>query len=208
MSPSPSADEANPSSPQDTTPKAPTTSPLFLPPRGQAVRLAPPSPSSSTSDPSPSSNPSPAAAEESTSSAGYADSATPLPQPDSSDTPSTGGNPGRITKAGLRVILGQAVKTVTNGLAVFAANTTEQEFGLWRADDDDIEGMSAPVSGIVWRKVPAEARDSDAIDIIGLSLAVAVYIGKNLKLKSAIRAGVASGEIAPAAAVQRPPEGP
>jgi hypothetical protein len=127
-------------------------------------------------------------------SAGYADDEATSERPASSDTPSTG-KPGLATRSGLRAVLGQAVRTVTNAVAVIAADATEQQFGLWRADKDDVDGISGPASRIVYRRLPDEARDSDALDLFGIGLAIAAYVAKQLKLKADLRAARAAGQL-------------
>jgi len=100
------------------------------------------------------------------------------------------------------------VRTITNAVAAIAADATEREFGLWRAGSGDIDGMSAPASRILWRRLPDEAKESDTVDLIGLALAVAAYVGKNLALRTAVRKGVAAGDITPAGPKKQPGGGP
>jgi hypothetical protein len=194
MSPSPSATDAtNPSSPTTSLP----TSSLFLPPPGPAIPLPPPSPSSSTttSSPDPSSPPAESADAEPSWSSGYAENATNDQQPDDSDTPSTPGdkqNP--VTASSLRATFRHGVRTATNVLATIAANPTEQEYGLWRADDDDLDGIARPASRLIYRRLPDEARNSDAIDLFGLALAIGAYVAKNLRIRSVLKEMEAGSE--------------
>lgn len=164
----------------------PTGPALFLsPPTGEPISL--PSPSSPTSSPDPSSPPDSSDAAGSWSS-GYEGSASGDPLDEPSDTPSTAGKQNPVTAAGLRRVVEQGVLTVTSALASIAANADEQEHGLWRADADDVDGISRPAARLVYRRLPGEAKNSDAVDIFGLALAVGVYVVKNLKLRAAVRA--------------------
>jgi hypothetical protein len=194
MSPSPSApDVESPSSPTSPSPAPLPSSGLFLPPKGPAALLPPPSPSSSTSSPADSPSLQSDAGEAPPWSGGYADSeATSESLPGNSGTPSTGSP---VSRAGLRSVLRGAVRTVTNAVASIAADASEQQYGLWRADRDDVDGMSEPAARILYRKLPEEARDSDALDLFGLGLALAAYIGKNLKRKAALRALRETGQL-------------
>jgi hypothetical protein len=72
-------------------------------------------------------------------------------------------------------------------LAVYLADEEEREFGLWVPDEDDVQDIAAPAANIVYRRLPEEARGGDVIDIIALGLAVAGYVGKNLKVRAQIR---------------------
>jgi hypothetical protein len=203
MSPSPSApDVESPDSPKSPAPKSspadlPTslpTSSLFLPPTGPAAELPPPS--SSTSSPSEPSSPRSAFDDAvPTWSAGYADGEATSGRPASSDTPSTG-KPAVTSRSGLRAILGQAVRTVTNAVAaIAAADAAERQFGVWRADRDDVEGISAPAARILYRKLPDEAKESDALDLFSIGLALAAYIGKNVALRLELRSLREAGQL-------------
>jgi hypothetical protein len=187
MSPSRSAEI--PDSPVSlTSPSSLPTGPaLFLsPPTGEPISSLP-FPSSPTSSPDPSSPQDSSDAAGSWSS-GYEGSESSEPYDESSDTPSTAGKQNPVTAAGLRRVVEQGVLTVTSALASIAANADEQEHGLWRADADDVEGISRPAARLVYRRLPGEAKNSDAVDIFGLALAVGVYVVKNLKLRAAVRA--------------------
>jgi hypothetical protein len=185
MSPSPSTDEASPSSPTS-VPNALFLQPKTPPPTAtpdSSLQTSPGPYPSSSSSPSPSPGPSPADAGPIWSP--DADAA-PIDRPsESSDTPSTGGSP--VSKAGLKAVIGSAVKTVTNAVAVIASDSYEQEYGLWRADADDIEGIAAPASRILYRRLPDEAKGTDTLDLFGMALAVAGYLAKHLRLKAGLK---------------------
>ena len=188
MSPNPSAPPVSPASPKSSPTSLPTSS-LFLPPA--------PSPSSmSNPQPSPPQGPDVDAGQSwftDSEASGISD-----PSDAPSDTPSAGSKPSPVSKAGLRAVVGQAVRTITNAVAAIAASEAERGHDLWRADADDVDGISAPASRIVYRRLPEEARDSDALDLFGVALALAAYLAKNLRAKAAIRAELAAGN-APAA---------
>jgi hypothetical protein len=110
------------------------------------------------------------------------------PAPDaSSDTPSIGKGV-RLSKAGLRTGIGTGFRQVCKLVAAYLADEEERELGVWSPDPDDVEDIAAPVANIVYRRLPDEARGGDVIDIMALALALAGYVGKNLKQKSQIRA--------------------
>ncbi|MGW3921354.1 hypothetical protein [Streptomyces sp. NPDC005093] len=184
----------SPTSPSS-LPNLPTGPALFLsPPTGEPL-LSLPSPSSPTSSPDPSS-PQDSSDEAGSWSSGYAGNESSAPHEGSSDTPSTAGdkqNP--VTAAGLRRVMEQGVLTVTNMVASVAANETEQEYGLWRADPDDVDGISRPAARLLYRRLPGEARDSDAIDLFGLALALGAYLVKNFRARSTLRELQASAQV-------------
>lgn len=211
MSPNPSAAAAeNPDSPTTTPPaKTPPASPpvssLFLPPKGPSVPLPPP-PSSSMGSPagsSPTTSLPGDDVEEPTWSAGYADSEGTNDPDESGSTPS---GKVRVSRAGLRAVVGRAVKTVTNALASVAADAVERDFDLWRASPEDIDGIAIPAAGLLYRRLPDEAKDSDTLDLLGLALGVAAYVGKNLRRKAELRVLREQGVIGekPAAAAAAP----
>lgn len=196
MSLNPSADAASPASPTS------VPNPLFLPPKPNPLAIqqnpdsSPQTPPSSSTGPtsslSPLPSPSPADAGPSWSPA--ADEA-PAGQPSGSgDTPSTG-NP--VTKAGIRTAVGSAVRSVTNLVASIAATAAEQEFGLWRAEEEDVDALAAPASRILYRRLPEEAKGSDTVDLFTLGLALIGYVGKQLHRKAAIRKLLEGGEQIP-----------
>lgn len=210
MSPNPSAAAAeNPDSPTTTPtpPASPVSSPvssLFLPPKGPSVPLPPP----------PSSSMSPAGSSPTTSlpgddveaptwSAGYADSEETSDRDGSGSTPSAKAS---VSRAGLRAVVGRAVKTVTNALASIAADSVERDFDLWRADEDDVAGIATPTASLLYRRLPDEAKDSDTLDLLSLALGVAAYVGKNLRRKAELRVLREQGVLGeqPAAAAAAP----
>lgn len=190
MSPSRSADAVSPDSPSSTSPTSPSsvpTSALFLPP----------SPSSST-PPSPSpSSPPPAEPDAAPSWSPDSEASATADLPDeSSGTPSTDGPKSLVSKAGLRAVMVRAVDIVTGTVSTIAADATEREYGLWRADDDDQEGIAAPASRLVYRRLPDEAKNSDVLDLFSLALAVGGYLAKNLRLRAQLRAARAQADLA------------
>lgn len=180
MSPSQSPTAAPSDSP--TSPN-PAGSPLFMPPQQPK---SPPQPSQTQEfrhlDGSPSQIP--AVPDPSWSTDGSPSSA-PEPAEDSA-TPSIGKGV-RLSKAGLRTGIGTGFRRVCKLLAVYLADEEEREFGLWVPDEDDVQDIAAPAANIVYRRLPEEARGGDVIDIIALGLAVAGYVGKNLKVRAQIR---------------------
>jgi len=88
------------------------------------------------------------------------------------------------------------VKTISGLVHSFAADVVEREYDLWRADQDDVDDISAPASRLVYRRLPAEAKGTDTIDLLHLALAVAGYVGKNLKLRAEIRRARAMADLA------------
>lgn len=198
MSPSPSAPDAeSPNSPTTTAPSPPpappATSGLFLPPKGPAAPLPPPSPSSSTSDPSPKSAFDDVAGP--SWSADFAGSEATSPSRDeSSDTPSTGSL--TVSRAGLRAAIGQGLRTVTRVVSRIAARSPEeQQFGVWKADHEDVEAISTPAARVIWRRLPEEARSSDTVDLVVLALAVIGYVAKNVDLKWELAKARAQGQL-------------
>lgn len=176
MPPSPSATVESPDSP---TSPSPVGSPLFMPPPqpkslpslsstsdpGQApADSLPADPNWSTSDSEPS-DPGPGA---------------------TSDTPSTGSGV-KLSKSGLRTGIGTGFRQVCKLVAAYLADEEERELGVWTPDPDDVEDISRPAANIVYRRLPDEARGGDLIDIVALGLALAGYVGKNLRHKQQIR---------------------
>jgi hypothetical protein len=198
MSPSPSApDVESPSSPTTTRPAVPAsvpTSSLFLPPKGPAAPLPPPSPSSSTSSPDSPSSLQGDAGEAPTWSGDYADSEARSEKSEPSGTPSTGSGLS-VSRAGLRAAIGQGLRTVTRVISRIAATPVEQQYGVWRADAEDIEEISKPAARVIWRRLPEEARGSDTVDLVVLALAVVGYVAKHLDTKWELRRAMAAGEV-------------
>lgn len=185
MSPSPSADAVSPDSPKSPSPAAIPRSSLFLPPTGPAAPLPPPSPSPSSSSESPSSS-LPPADEAPTWSAGFEDTAETSGPSESSDTPSTGSGIS-VSKAGLRAAIGRGLRTVTGVVNRIASSPLEAEFDVWKADDEDVRDISDPASRVIWRRVPAEARTGDMVDLVVLGLAVLGYVAKSLDRRATVR---------------------
>jgi hypothetical protein len=82
-------------------------------------------------------------------------------------------------------------------VSAMAATPTEQEHGVWRADPEDVEGIAQPATRIIWRRLPDDAKGSDAVDLIGLALSLAAYVGKNVMRRAEIRGAIQRGEIEP-----------
>jgi hypothetical protein len=121
------------------------------------------------------------------------------PSTESSEAPSTG-DPGKgpaLNRAALRTVVGEVLTQATNLLSTMAGSEIEQQHGLWRADEDDVAGISSPASRLIWRRVPKDARDSDTLDLIGLGVAVAGYVVKNWRFKAMLAkayAGIEQGD--------------
>lgn len=205
MSPSPSADAASPDSPKSlsptTGPAAIPTSRLFRQPTGPAAPLPPPPLSSSTTE-SPSSPRPDVASEEPAWSNDFVDSATSGPS-ESSDTPSTGSGIS-VSKAGLRAAIGRGIRTVTGVVNRIASTPLEADFDVWRADDEDVRDISDPASRVIWRRVPAEARTGDMVDLVVLGLALIGYVAKSVDRRAMVRQMQAAAEQAPAGDVAGP----
>ena len=177
-----------PSATEAATPSSPThvpTSSLFL----QPSPSSPPSPSSTT-DPIQTSPPadaatgtwsSPGAGSETTGTYGYGDTHS------TSDAPAT---PSPTTKAGIRAVCRQAIKTVTGLASGFLTRDQEEaDHGLWVADEDDLTDISNPASRLIYRALPEDAKGgSNPIDLLQLGVAIAGYVAKNLQIRSRIRA--------------------
>jgi hypothetical protein len=134
-------------------------------------------PSNSETDPSPS--PSPAEGDEW---GHWSSDGTPEfgPAPDApSDTPSTGRGL-QVSKAGLRAAVGSGFRSVCRVVAAFVADEEARQLGIWTPDDDDVQDVARPLTNIVYRRLPDEARGGDVIDLMALGLAVAGYVGKSL----------------------------
>lgn len=180
MSPSPGTKSVE--SPSSPTPP-PTASPLFMPPPSSTSPEQPPP--SSTSEPTPSQPLRPYgevnwSTDEPESQYG--------PEPiESGDTPSIPKGV-KLSKAGLRTGIGTGFRQVCKLVAAYLADEEEREFGVWTPDRDDVEDIAVPAANIVYRRLPDEARGGDLIDIVALGLALAGYVGKNLKHKQRIRA--------------------
>jgi hypothetical protein len=91
------------------------------------------------------------------------------------------------------------VKTVTGAVSAIAATATEREFGVWQADPEDVEGIAHPATRIIWRRLPDDAKGSDVVDLLGLALSLAAYVGKNFVRRAEIRGAIERGEITVAA---------
>jgi hypothetical protein len=160
------------------------TSALFLPPTSPK---SPPSSSTPSPEPSDASPPAP----ETGGWFGRAGGSGRDERPGSGDTRSTGDdipvNP--ISKRGIRTVCEQSIKTLSGLVASFIATEDERqaEPDLWRADEDDVEAISAPAARIIWRRLPEDAKGSDPIDILHMALGVAGYVGKNMAVRRRLR---------------------
>jgi hypothetical protein len=185
MSPSPSdPQEPNPDSPSSPTPPSPPAtlaSRLFL-----RSSMSEPNPSS-TNEPNPSPSPLPDA---DTAAPSWSSAAAPDPTdlPPASGGTLSIGKGGKVSKAGLRTAIGGGIRRVCRLVASVAADQDERAAGLWQADEDDVEDIGEPAAALVYRRLPEEARGSDAMDMLQLGLAVLGYLGKNLRMRAEIRA--------------------
>jgi hypothetical protein len=187
MSPNPSTEPGTSSSPMSdpASPASVPTSSLFL----QPTPSSPPSSSSTTGPTSPSRPGDAVTGDWSSAAAGSESTAT----YGSGATPSTGdpgpAGPSPTSKAGIRAVVRQAVKTVTGLAAGFLVlDEEEKEEGLWRADEDDLTDISNPASRLIYRRLPDDAKSgSDPIDLLQLAVAVAGYVGKNLQRRGFLR---------------------
>lgn len=98
------------------------------------------------------------------------------------------GKSGKVSRAGLRTAIGGGFRRVCKLIAILAADEEERMIGLWRADDEDVEDISAPAASLIYRRLPDAARGSDAMDFLQLGLGLIGYVGKNVKLRSEFRA--------------------
>lgn len=186
MSPSRSADQANPESPSSIPNPLPAPrSPLFKAPTPS------PTPSQTSSSPSPqetplqSPHPDEAAAAPSWSTDAPSDPGPSGAAP--SDTPLSGSG-AKLSKAGLKTVIGTGFRQACRLLAAFAADETERASGVWSPDAEDIEDISRPAANIVYRRLPDDAKGGDVIDVIGLGMALVAYVGKNLQWRAQVRA--------------------
>lgn len=190
-SPSTDATAESPDSPKSPSPASIPRNSLFLPPRGPAATLPPPSPSpsSSTSDAPSKSLPPEDSGAAPTWSAGFEDAAATNAPSESSDTPSTGSGGGiSVSRAGLRAAIGRGIRTVTGVInRVASSSQLEQEMEVWKADQEDVDDISDPAARVIWRRVPAEARTGDMIDLVVLGLAVLGYVAKSLDQRAMVR---------------------
>jgi hypothetical protein len=187
MSPSRSADQANPESPSSIPSPLPTPrSPLFKAPAPS------PTPSQTSSSPSPEGTPSPSPHPLDADGAGPswstdAPSAPDLSAVERSDTLSTGSG-AKLSKAGLKTVVGTGFRQACRLLAAFAADEVERAAGVWSPDPEDIEDIARPATSLIYRRLPDEAKGGDAIDLIGLGMALVAYVGKNLQWRAQVRA--------------------
>lgn len=188
MSPNPSAETDSPPSPSPTpSPTPPTVNRLFAAFRPTTPPSSDPSPSSTTEETPPTQSQPPA---DGTAEPTWSTDAPPSDQAsaaESSDTLSIGKG-GRVSKAGLRAAVGTGFRQVCKLIAIVAAAEEERQYGLWQPEPDDIEDVARPVTNLVYRRLPEEARGGDAIDLIALGLALAGYVGKNLQRRAVLRA--------------------
>jgi hypothetical protein len=133
----------------------------------------PPSPSSPTEDSLPPS-PSPSQAEPSWSTAA-ADS--PSAEPDDPSGIRSTGKGLKLSKAGLRAVIGTGFRKVCGVAAAILA--AEEERLAWAPDTEDVEDVANPATSLLYRRIPDEARGGDVIDLIALALALAGYLGKS-----------------------------
>lgn len=68
-----------------------------------------------------------------------------------------------------------------------ARDELEQEAGVWLATDEEIAGIADPIAAITHRRTGALGMTEDAADLIKASMGVAVYSGRQLRLRSDLR---------------------
>jgi CO/xanthine dehydrogenase Mo-binding subunit len=93
------------------------------------------------------------------------------------------------SRATIREAIAAAVRAATSFLNEHATrDELERNEGVWLADDQDVDGVADPVSGIVARRggLGAAASPDVADAIVGL-IAFATYVAKQLALRSRLR---------------------
>jgi hypothetical protein len=154
--------------------------------------MATPNPPQTSSSPSPEETPPPSPHRLDAVDAGpsWSTDAPSAPDPSAaepSDTPSTGSGV-KLSKAGLRTVIGTGFRQACRLLAAFAADEAERASGVWAPDAEDIADISGPAANIVYRRLPDDAKGGDVIDVIGLGMALVAYVGKNLQWRAQLRA--------------------
>jgi hypothetical protein len=66
--------------------------------------------------------------------------------------------------------------------------TIERQEGLYLPDEDDVDAIATPLSGLAARRVPADAANPDIADLIGLLIGVGGYVVKQLRRRRELRA--------------------
>lgn len=181
MSPSPSKTEDPSSSP--TSPSRTTVSPLFMSPQSSTSPEQAPLLSTQHLDGSPSQLP--AVPDPSWSTDEPVSPLDPGPS-ESGGTPSTKGGV-KLSKAGLRAVVGTGFRSACRLLASFAADEEERELGLWKPTPDEVADIAEPAANIVYRRLPDDAKSGDVVDLIGIGMAIVGYVGKNLQQRAVIR---------------------
>lgn len=159
-----------------------TGSPLFVPPSTPPETSLPSQTPESVQD----ATPGPLQDEASWST----DAAASQPSPEaneSSNTPSSGGNGVKLSKAGLRAGVGMGFRQVCKLVAAFLADQEQREAGVWTPDHDDVQDVAEPAANLVYRRLPDDAKSGDMIDLFALGMALVGYVGKNLQQAREIR---------------------
>jgi hypothetical protein len=154
--------------------------------------MATPNPPQTSSSPSPEETPpsSPHRLDAADAGPSWSTDAPSAPDPSAaepSDTPSTGSGV-KLSKAGLRTVIGTGFRQACRLLAAFAADEAERASGVWAPDAEDIADISGPAANIVYRRLPDDAKGGDVIDVIGLGMALVAYVGKQLQWRAQLRA--------------------
>lgn len=94
-----------------------------------------------------------------------------------------------LKKRELKQLAGHAVMTISGMLNAFltAAESAERDGGLWLADKADVDGISDPLAGLASRRAPEGVDNPDVTDLARLVMAVAGYVGKQLRRKAELR---------------------
>ncbi|MFC8717770.1 hypothetical protein [Kitasatospora sp. NPDC057198] len=172
------------------SPARPSSSPLFKEPATPAPSPSPETapPPSPSSTPSPSDGPSP---NEPDPDGSWSTSERELPRdaPAASSATPSAGEPVRITRAAIAKALTGVLDTVTRQLARVAADPVEQQYGLWRPEDGEIEAIARPASRLAHRNLPDGATgNSELLDVFDLMVAVGGYVARNVMLRRQLRA--------------------
>lgn len=101
----------------------------------------------------------------------------------------------RLGKAALRRLAERAVLRAGAivHVALTVAGTLESQMGLWVPDQEDVADIADPIAGLVGRRIPAgTGKNPDLEDGLMLAAAIATYIGKQLALRTQLRAAAAA----------------
>jgi hypothetical protein len=102
------------------------------------------------------------------------------------------GSPVALSKAGIRAAVGTGFKQVCRMAAAFIALEEERQLGVWTPDDDDVQDVARHASNLLYRRLPDDAKGGDMVDVLGLGLALAGYVGKSLQRRAYVRRSMAA----------------